>query len=76
LTQGDDEEDPDGDELNVEGDDLELRLARLQYLLDRRPVPDTPSSVESLDKESSVESLYTESRPVPDTHLQGYLNYK
>ena len=23
----------------MEGDDLELRLARLQYLLDRRPVP-------------------------------------
>ena len=39
MSQGDDEEDPDGDELNVEGDDLELRLARLQYLLDRRPVP-------------------------------------
>jgi len=31
------EEDPADDTLNVEGDDLELRLARLQYLLDRRP---------------------------------------
>jgi pre-mRNA-splicing factor SYF1 len=26
----------DDDDLNIEGDDLELRLARLQYLLDRR----------------------------------------
>jgi len=36
--EAEDEEAPKGDEddLNIEGDDLELRLARLQYLLDRR----------------------------------------